>query len=362
MPKEIDIAFYYEIWNEILKLKWYFYKFAGVNAEEAMQKTLMHTLLHFNADKGRLSAYIKKLAREIAKGDKREVLVDFLENTLSETDWDGKKKSPTVDVGKTDDFSNVVLENMSNDDELRKIDVSKLALEFMDKFVMLCDALIRKDTSTVYYPEIFIKSCLELSAKCNNFNELCLDIYMEYGDLMKWFLDLDNEEDKKIWKETDFSVLNTSYSKRLQFIDVKTGELVKDADVDKYKVKGKIGTDSKKKKVIKINYRKVWDYLCSLIDDSETNELKFVINDNYIVRTFGGSYSFLNAELYNIYDVVKMEMLTNLIYDTNGRIINIGSENFYLVCTDDMNKTRFKRKVHGYDVIFDYEDITDTIQ
>ena len=39
MQSDINIAFYYEIFNEIQKLKWYFYKFAGVNAEEAMQRT-----------------------------------------------------------------------------------------------------------------------------------------------------------------------------------------------------------------------------------------------------------------------------------------------------------------------------------
>ena len=44
MPKELDIAFYYEVWNEISNLKWYFYKFARNNAEEAMQMTLMHWL------------------------------------------------------------------------------------------------------------------------------------------------------------------------------------------------------------------------------------------------------------------------------------------------------------------------------
>jgi hypothetical protein len=84
MQSDINIAFYYEIFNEIQKLKWYFYKFAGVNAEEAMQRTLYHTLFHFNSSKGNLSAYIKKLAREITKENSRLILVDFLEQTLSE--------------------------------------------------------------------------------------------------------------------------------------------------------------------------------------------------------------------------------------------------------------------------------------
>ena len=59
MDKEIDIAFFYEVNQEINGLKWYFYKFTGANAEEAMQRTLMHTITHFQAEKGNLSAYVK---------------------------------------------------------------------------------------------------------------------------------------------------------------------------------------------------------------------------------------------------------------------------------------------------------------
>ena len=82
MSPEIDISFYYDVWKEIGNLRWYFYKFAGVNADEAMEKTLFHTLTHFNAEKGSLSAYVKKLAREITKENSKLVYVDFLEQTL----------------------------------------------------------------------------------------------------------------------------------------------------------------------------------------------------------------------------------------------------------------------------------------
>jgi hypothetical protein len=362
MHKEIDIAFYYKVWDEIKKLKWYFYKFAGVNAEEAMQRTLMHTIVHFSPSKGNLSAYVKKLAREITKNNNREVLVDFLENTLSDNNWDEDYSSGSnIDVGSIQDFSSEVINDLVNTDDNRRVDIDKLALEFMDKFVILCDALIKHDTSTKYYPDIFIQNCLKLNAKCKNFNKLCLDVYMEYGDDMRWFLEL-AENDTQIWREPDFTLLNSSYSKRLQLINLSTHEVVENADVEPFRLMGNLGTGASRKKIIKVNYSDLWEYFCDLIDDTETNELKFIIGNNYIIRTFGGSFSVLNADLFNLYNNVRVEILTNVIQDINGRILNIGSENLYLVCNGNMNKTEMSRTIHNHPFKLVYEDITDTIR
>ena len=357
MPKEIDIAFYYEINNEIQKLKWYFYKFAGANADEAMQRTLHHTLLHFNADKGNLSAYIKKLAREITKENGRIILVDFLEQTLSDNEDDDISDS-SIDIGNVADFSSSLIDELEFNEDKRD-DVINLALEFMDKFMLLCEALIKHDTSTKYYPDIFIKNCLAINRKCLNFNYLCLDVYMEYKDDFEWFLSLGDGDDD--WKESDFVLINNSQSKRIRLINPDTKEDVEDADVDTYILRGKLGIGDSRKKVIRVNYLDLWEYFCDLIDDSETNEIKFVINNSYICRTFGGSLSVLNPDLYNMYDVVRMEILTNILQDTFGRILNIGSECIYLVCNANMNKTELVRDVHGHHIELKYEDITDNL-
>lgn len=355
MPKEIDIAFYYEINDEIQKLKWYFYKFAGVNADEAMQRTLYHTLLHFNADKGNLSAYIKKLAREITKENSRLVLVDFLEQTLSD-DEDELKSS--VDIGNIEDFSTALIDEIALDED-KKGDIINLSLEYMDKFMLLCEALIKHDTSTRYYPEMFIKDCLAINSRCQNFNKLCLDVYMEYKDDFEWFLSLENEEED--WKEPDFVLVGNSQSKRIRFVNPETHEDIENADIDEYMLLGRLGNGETRKKIIKVNYSELWEYFCDLIDDSETNELKFVIDNSYICRTFGGSLSVLNPDLYNMYDVVRIEILTNILQDTYGRILNVGSECMYLVCNSDMNKTKLVRDVHGHHIELEYEDITDLL-
>ena len=357
MPKEIDIAFYYDIWNEIQKLKWYFYKFAGANADEAMQRTLYHTLLHFNSEKGNLSSYVKKLAREITKENSRLVLVDFLENTLSDSDTEEENLKSSVDTGSINDFSSQLIEEIEACED-RRGEIVNLALEFMDKFILLCDALIKHDTSTRYYPEIFIKSCLSISKKCSSFNRQCLDLYMEYVDDFKWFLEL--EERQEDWKEPDFVMIRNSYSKRIKLVD-ENGNEVEDADLTPFRLQGKLGEGTNKKRVIKVKYVDLWEYFCDLIDDTETNELKFVIDNSYIIRTFGGSLSVLNTDLYSEYDLVRNEILTNVLFDTGGRILNVGSECFYLVCNSNMEKTSLERCVHDYPISIEYIDITDSL-
>ena len=232
MHDDIDMDFYYSVWHEIERLHWYFVKFAGVNTEEAKHRTLMHTLTHFNPSLGNLSAYVKKLAREITKNSGREVLVDFLENTVSDEIEDtGISGNGRIDTGRVKDFSLDVIDDIVNSDNNRRVDIEKLALDFMNNFVMLCEALINHDTSTKYYPELFIKSCLDLNSVCHNFNKLCLDVFMEYGDDMKLFLSLYNDE--CVWRESDFTMIRQSYSKRILFLNAVTKQPVEDADKER---------------------------------------------------------------------------------------------------------------------------------
>lgn len=357
MPPEVDISFYYEIWKEINGLRWYFYKFAGVNAEEAIEKTLFHTLTHFNAEKGNLSAYVKKLAREITKENSKLVFVDFLEQTLSDDD-DGSETVQQVSGGSVRDFSDDVAEAMELAED-RRNEVVKLALEFMDKFMMLCDALKRRDTSTRYFPDVFIKSCMSISRRCLNFNQLCFDVYEEYGDDFQWFLELGQRSEN--WRESDFMMLRNSMSKRMRFVQPYTGADIEDADIDPYVVQGKLGEGTSRKKIIKVGYYDAWSMMCDLVDSGETNEMKFVIGDSYIIRTFAGSLSGLNTDLYGMYNLIRSEILTNVLLDTGGRILNIGSENFYLVCNGTMDKPCMERSVHGYKFKIDYTDITESV-
>ena len=75
---------------------------------EAMQATLIHSLTHYSESKGEMSAYIKALARDITKDNRKLIFVDFLEQTLAE-DTDEMSNKPNVDTGRVNDFSNSVV-------------------------------------------------------------------------------------------------------------------------------------------------------------------------------------------------------------------------------------------------------------
>ena len=97
MHQEVKPRDFYEAWKEIEKMRYYFYKFAGQNAEEAMENTLMHVLTHFDSSKGYLPDYVRKLARTIEKKNNRLVLVDFLEETVLEDDLEDTKDMEDVE-------------------------------------------------------------------------------------------------------------------------------------------------------------------------------------------------------------------------------------------------------------------------
>lgn len=346
---------FYEIWEAITRLKWYFYKFARNNAEEAMQMTLMHCLTHYNPDVADLDVYLKALAREITKDNGRIVYVDFMEQTLAgdSGDTEETEKTVNVNVGRVRDFSDDIVTEMMLDIN-KKSEIVALALQFMDKFITMCEALINNDTSVAYYPEVYASACLKLFKQCRNFNKSCISLYMDYAPQMKAFISSDDDNEGK-WKETDYSFIQTNQSKRIKLINRMTGFIADDADSDDIILEGKLGD----KRVIKVPYRELWDKLCDLVDSEETNQIKFVIDDQYIFRTLGGSLSIINSSLFNEYDLIRDEIVTNLLQDTRGRLLNIGSEHIYILISDECEIP--DRVIRGINIHFDKIDITDSL-
>ena len=356
-PAEISPKFYYEVYTELQKYKWYFYKFAGAKAEEAMNKSMMHIFTHFNKEKGSLADYIKKLARVISKDNGKIIFIDFIEQTLSE-DTDDEDLQPSVTTRRVKDFTEDLFNEIDNNNNKRK-QIACLALEFMDKFVTLCNALIIKDSSTVYYPEPFMKSCLKINDNCTNFNEQCINLYREFEEDFGWFLSLDDNNEGTL-KEADYLVISNSSSKRFKLINDVTGVEVKDADSEPFHLVGNLGTGYNRKRLIKVPYEDIWEYMCDKIDSFETNEMKFIIDDNYIIRTYGGSITTLNTDLYNCYDLIRDEILTNIILDTRGKVVNVGSSAIYLICSPDFD-TNNSRVIKDFPIDFEYIDITESV-
>lgn len=355
MAESVDIALYYDVWEQICELKWYFFRFAGKSAEEAMQKTLLHALAHFNAEKGDLQGYIKKLAREICKDNGKLVPVDFLDKTLASSEEDTVVDlSPNVNTGSVPDFSRSLIDDLYAT-ENRHIEVVNLALSFIDKFVLLCKALKARDTNVGYFQDVFIRECLRVNRLVPNFNDECVSLYDEFQDDFEEFIELgkDITED---WHEADFAAEANEISRRVRFIDPKTNTDVEDADISEFYLYGSIGN----KRIFKVYYADVWNFMCDWIDAKETNPMKLIIDDSYIVRTFGGSYSFVNPDLYNLYNICRSEIVTNLVRDMFGRVINIGSSHVYMLC-NGVPEPHAERTIFGYSFKFEYEDITEEL-
>lgn len=358
MGKDVEPDFYYRLTTEVSKLKFYFYKFAGVKAEEAMQKTIMHTLTHFNGNYNSLAPYVKKLAREITKDNGRLVFVDFLEQTLSDDYTDFEESRANTPTTVINDFSGGVVDliDLERDDGS---EIISLALAFMPKFMTMCESIINRDTTDMYYPDIYIKECLKLSHKFPNFNALCVNLYLRHKDGMEAFSNTEGEGN--VWKETDYLLINQNLSKRIKLRNKKTKELVVDADLEDFYIDGKLDGKQGIKTIMRVKYEDLWEQLCDLVDAKESNVMKYIIGDHFIIKTLGGSLSIVNPDLYNIYDLIRTEILTNVIKNTYGRILNVGSSCIYLLFSENCKREIPPISIKGIDINLELEDITDTV-
>ena len=311
---DLDVLLLFDIYNAIQDSRYYFYKFCGCAAEEAMHLTLFHALSHYRPENGDMGAYVRSLARTILKDRYANTTtpVDFIEDT-------------TVETGKRGSVEDEVL------DELSEVgcfeEVSKLALTCMSQFVVMCDSLERKDTSTLYVPDYFISECLSLQSKYTSFFAVCKEIYDTYKDDFLRFI----AEDKNSgWSEANFTLINNSRSERIAFISNVTGKVSEDPDLEDCIVRGSIGN----KHIVSIPYVQPLNKMCNLIDEEGINAMRFTIGDEYILRTLGGSVSVLSPSLFNEYDLCEAEILTNLIKDTNGRYLGKGSRNMYFLVSE----------------------------
>lgn len=306
--KELDLNFYYTVKTEIENLKGYFYKFAGIKAEETMHATIWHTVNNFDRSR-ELRPYLKKLARTIHK-------------KVAKKDYD-----LSIDIHDNNFFSDELISNIDRGiDKLN--DIEKLVLDYPDEFMTLSSSLINMDT-TATYSNNFITECIRVSNRCKNFNTICKTLYEENRLNIIDFL-----EEHYGWCEADYTLIKNRQSKRILLLD-KNNQEIENADIDEYEPIKNISDN----RLIKVEYYELWNYYCDLIDSPTSNKLKLVLGNNYRCRTEGGSFVLKNSPLYNMYDLIRDEILTNILKDTGGRIVNIGSECFYLIVKSDFNKS-----------------------
>ena len=353
--EDFDSSLCYQIWYEIEGLRSYFRKFSRGREDEAMQLTLNHAMTHYRPNRGDLVPYLKTLAREILKDGNKYVPCDFMEETVADIKNEGcgtkvNSEGTKVSIGNADSTVKDVLSRLEDDTNYRE-KIAELALQFMNFFMLMCQSLINKDSTTIYFPKVYIRECLKLQSKTDTFNSECLLLYSEYKDEFDKFINwsLSNEGS---WRETDFDLINKYGSKRIKMC-TEDGSICKDPDKENWHLVGNLGN----KRVIKIPYVDIYDYMCDLVDEDGINQMKFTIDDSFILRTLGGSLSVVNPCLFSEYDLIKSEILTNMLYDTQGRYIGVGSEYMYFIVDADKDYKIPHRRINGIDLDFEIIEV-----
>ena len=328
---DLDVLLLYDIYNAIQNSRYYFYKFCKGAAEEAMHLTLFHALSHYKPENGDLGAYVRSLARTILRDRYTNTVtpVDFLEETA-------------LNTGKIASVETQVLDNLAESECYSE--VVKLALTCMSQFVVMCDALERRDTSTLYVPDYFISECLDLQSRYESFFVVCREIYETYRDDFLMFLE--KNEDTS-WVEANFTLINTRKNNKISFMSYDTGEVLEDPDLEDGYVQGNLNN----KHIVSVPYTSQLNKMCNLIDEEGINTMRFTIGEDYILRTLGGSISVLNPSLFNEYALCEAEILTNLLRDTGGRYLGKGSKSMYFLVNDVIEIP--SRVVRGVTLSFD---------
>ncbi len=359
------------------------------NVPVTKQLMFFHAITHFDATEDKLQGYLRKLAQTIFKTTGGpEILVDMSDGNMvyAVGTTEGGKPNESNLVTKTlekvtPDFSNDVINSLYLEEELQQ-DLYRLVLDNLVEYVNLCKTLLSGDVDNANFSVPFTKACLVLSKTYKDeFNAACLKLYNIYQPFFDRFAyevipekSIDNIE--SLWQETDYNLINKKKSKRIIFYNKQTNQIVEDADSEKFYVIGAKNL-SEEKRILKVDFFDAWLYLCDKIDSNQTNELKLILGNDFLIKTLGGSLSIVNPSLYNVYELLKAEFLTNILYETSGRVLCTGTKSVYVlwdkswptIFQQNLDKMvvkknkKWKEHKNLFGVEFDliYEDVTDKL-
>lgn len=355
MTLDINYRLFSDLYQEIGDLDRYFYKFNRLNAEEAKSRTLLHVMTHYDSTGSKdLRPYIKKLAREIMKDGYKDIPVDFLEQTVVEDE-------ETVDQGylkqqhKTPDFTDEVLATIV-DSKSRYSAIVGVALVSMRWFLLLCECLENGGSiQATYFPVEFKKACLAIAQNYRAFNADCAAIYERHGAEMRQFMQYEKFRPTS-WSESNYSVENGRKYRKGNLV-AKDGSDLYNIDLQEFKF---VGTLNQSARIYRVYFDKILDILFELVFSPTSNCIKCVIGENYIVRTIGGSWSILNPDLDTESDLLRCELLTNILLETNGKLLSCGSDSVIIVTPGELC-IKQGRCYCGINLDFIYKDITDEL-
>jgi len=354
MNLDVDYKLFADVWDILSSLDRYFYKFNKLHAPEAKSRVLLHVMTHYDPSSSKdLRPYVKKLAREIMKDGYKDIPVDFLDQTVTEEE-ELVEQSYIKHQNKTPDFADDVLSDIVHSSSQYK-NVVGIALVSMKWFVLLCKCLEKGGVTATYFPGEFKKACLAIASNYQAFNSDCSVIYTEHGVEMSRFLSY--EEHRPVnWCESNYSVENNRMYRKGSLRTLNDEELI-NLDLQEFKF---IGTLNPNARIYRVWFDRILNTLLDMVYDDKSNILKCIIDDFYVIRTIGGSWSVLNPSLETEGELMKCELLTNLLMESNGKLLSCGSESAVIVTPEEL-AIRQGRNYCGVNLDFTYKDITDEL-
>lgn len=354
------------------KLFWLYQKGNPSLVAEAKQRVFEYTCTHYNPTKGTISGYVNALtatpfSKDIRRAKKEipmsaaasTVGIDTSEcnRTLEETiAVSSVEKNETgfaaVSKSVSSDFTDLAVDLIAAEE--LKANIPKLFLEYPDDIFILFNKIKEQDGKRYTFNESFLCRFNKLR-KYKGYLEEMLALYNKYLEDFDLFLNqLKYESGSADFKfyETDFRSLKPQTS-GTRVCD-KDGKVYPDYDV----VGAKYITSplTKNQVIVQINYTSFLSMIDMILRADSTSALKLQIEDDYTLRTLAGSIiSDINPSYDDFLKLQLHEYISNALRTCNGKLLNIGSNNAYLLANRQKVKAlRNKGYVRGIPIRYDY--------
>lgn len=354
-PEEIPFEKWYEVIKCVEKWEKFIIKAVGyLNLPEARQRIIQHCLTHPYHN---LDAYICKLANVIMIQHSKEVPIDFTEqvmhyddNTDLGTGSTNKNKNGANPLEQENFADGVVEKLIQEENDLTAL--YNIILEYPEEFLKFCLVLVNQST-TKEFDRPFSQKIYSLRKDYENYTDTIKAIYSNIGEDLNLFL-----TEETGWAEADFTLAGNKLLQNLHLVNVEDETTpVLDADVEPFYVRGL----RKGYHVYRVRYFEAWDFLCELISSDTSNVAKFCLNNRYLFRLPSGYISGINQDISTGYDLIREEIVTNVLKYFKTRYIHTGSEYVYLVSKNAVDIPPLKTTIFGNEFEFVLEDITSKV-
>lgn len=274
--------------------------------EEAIAETesrlFQHILNHYDSSKGSLDIYFKSLAQTILKDSvsKHESPVSVYDGVLRNDEGE-LNDADVIDVltVKNDTlntqpvgFEEGLIQDVDKAFALDKL--QKTMLGYLSEFLEFGRKLTTHDLHKFTFSKEFKKACEEYSLEysAESLVEDATAIYNANYDILDWFNNLTCSS--TTWQPAEF---------RIAFVNRQV----------QLKDKGYIGELNRNEYLVRVDYSEAVETLYEKYIETETNEVKCYLGNNYILRTLAGDTSYsINPDVNNAFAVQHQEVLTNV--------------------------------------------------